>query len=44
MKTELITKTLVTLIGTFVLLISIKALAFIPSQPAVDLCIDVPSL
>lgn len=40
MKTELITKTLVTLIGTFIILFSINALAFIPPQPAVDECID----
>ena len=39
MKTELVTKTLVTFVGAFIMLASIKALAFIPPQSAVDECI-----
>ena len=40
MKTELMTKTLVTFIGAFIMLASVRALAFIPPQSAVDQCID----
>lgn len=40
MKTELITKTLVAFIGTLIMLASVRALAFIPPQPAVDVCVD----
>ncbi|MGI9285934.1 MAG: hypothetical protein ACR2P1_11140 [Pseudomonadales bacterium] len=40
MKTELMTKTLVTFVGAFIMLLSIKALAFIPPQSAVNDCID----
>lgn len=40
MKTELMTKTLVTFIGALIMLASVKALAFIPPQSAVDQCID----
>ena len=40
MKTELMTKTLVTFIGAFIMLLSIRALAFTPPQSAVDECVD----
>ncbi len=40
MKIERVTKTLVTIVGTLILLASVKALAFIPPQPVVDQCIS----
>ena len=38
MKIELTTKTLVTVIGAFIMLVSVKISAFTPPQPAVEQC------